>query len=558
MSEGGAALRLLARRKLVGFWRRQLRRARTPKGALLALLGAGAFLLWFGSVLFNAGGSGPRPQAEEVELYAAGALVVLSLLTFTNAFSLRGLYLQPNEIETLFSAPVSRPDLIRYRLRSAIARSLFGAFFFGWMFARRAPVPAFAFSGAVVAMLTLPMVGQAFSLVLGDAENRFAGRLAKLPWRALTMASVFLAIGGFFATMRGGALERAQGRGFGHLASVWAEHPLARALRFPFTPWVNTISAVDLAHFLPWFAACIGIAVGLWLLVPRFPVDFRELSLETSADVARRLSRARRGLGATQGSASAATRSWRTPWLAGRGPFGAVAWRKAVSILRKSRTSFLVGGLIIALVSVLAVTVFAGERQDALSAAVFVAGFGTFYLCIGLRFDFREDLELVGLMRSWPIAPWKVFLATLLPETLLVSAMIALGVAGVAIYRQDPDPRLALLVAVVPLAVLVWTAIDNATFLFAPVRMNAAQDGALQNAGRAMVLMLMRMVGLGLALGLAVLPYALAAFAFELRSVLAVAVGILGGLPIVIVEVGLLVAVGGAVLRRFDVARDTA
>jgi PAS domain S-box-containing protein len=111
-------------------------------------------------------------------------------------------------------------------------------------------------------------------------------------------------------------------------------------------------------------------------------------------------------------------------------------------------------------------------------------------------------------VRSWPIAPWKVFLATLLPETLLVSVMITLGVAGVAIYRQDPDPRLALLVAVVPLAVLVWTSIDNATFLFAPVRTNAAQDGALQNAGRAMMLMLMRMIGLALALGLAVIPYA--------------------------------------------------
>jgi hypothetical protein len=135
--------------------------------------------------------------------------------------------------------------------------------------------------------------------------------------------------------------------------------------------------------------------------------------------------------------------------------------------------------------------------------------------------------------------------------------MITLGVAGVAIYRQDPDPRLALLVAVVPLAVLVWTSIDNATFLFAPVRTNAAQDGALQNAGRAMMLMLMRMIGLALALGLAVIPYAIAAFALELPSVAAVAVGILGGLPIVLVEVGLLVLAGGAVLRRFDVARDT-
>lgn len=556
MNAGSAALRLLARRKFVGFWRRQARRLRTPKGALLALLGASVFALWFGSLLVNATVRTGVEQLETLELLATGALAVVTVLTCTNAFSFRGLYLQQSEIEALFSAPVSRADLIRYRLTSGLARSLFGAAFFGWMFARRAPVPGFAFVGACAAMLTLPLIGQALSLVLGDAENRLASRLAKLPWRGISLLATIALVAGAIGFVRAGSLESYEGRPLHELAAAVFEHPLGRAVRVPFTPWVSSITALTHAQFWPWFGLCVSVFALLWLGVPRIGIDFRELSLETSADVARRLARARRGMAANAGSASARTRGWRTPWLAGRGPFGAVAWRKAVSIVRKARASFVVGGLIVALVALLSVTLFSRGRGDALSAGLIVAGFGTFYLCLGLRFDFREDLDLLGVLRSWPIAPWKLFLATLLPETVLVSSMIALGVAAVTVYCGDPDPRLVLVVGAVPFFVLAWTAIDNATFLFAPVRAGAGQEGALQNAGRALVLMLLRSFVLGVSAGIAALPALVAIYVLEMSDASALVVGAGGGLLLVLAEIGVLVWIGGEVLRRFDVVRD--
>lgn len=555
-SDGEEALALLERRKRRGFWRRQWRKLRTPKGALLALLGALVFALWIGSVLFGAGQDRGVLQVDQLALIARGGLLVMTTLTVSSAFSMRGLYLQASEIESLFSAPIPRAALIRYRLRSALVRSLFGSLFFGWMFSRRAPEPLFAFAGLSSALLTLPLFGQALSLALGDAENRLASRLARLPWR---MLSFVLIAGVGFALVKFGALSDEawpQFQSHEELFSFLAEQPLVVLLGLPFTPWVATMTALDAAAFWPAFLVCVAIFCGAWFAVPRIGIDFRELSLETSADVARRLSRARRGLAANSGSASSATRSWRTPWLAGRGPFGAVAWRKAVTIVRKSRASFLVGGLILTGIVGFSILASENDADAALRGSLIVAGFGTFYLCIGLRFDFREDLELVGLLRSWPVAPWKLFLATLLPETMLVSGMITLGVLALAIYHSAPDPRLLVVMGSVPFAVLAWTAIDNATFLFAPVRMGVAHDGALQNAGRAMVLMLLRSAVLAACGGLAATPYLLLHYGLEWPELLAVGAGVLAGLAILCAEIGVLVFLGGEVLRRFDAPRD--
>jgi hypothetical protein len=62
-----------------------------------------------------------------------------------------------------------------------MGRSLLGAFVFGLVVMRHAPVPVFGFLGTVAAALTLPIVAQAVSLIAGDAENRFYARVARLP-----------------------------------------------------------------------------------------------------------------------------------------------------------------------------------------------------------------------------------------------------------------------------------------------------------------------------------------------------------------------------------------
>jgi hypothetical protein len=338
------------------------------------------------------------------------------------------------------------------------------------------------------------------------------------------------------------------------------------AIGTPFRPWARAMTATDAGGFFLW----IGIATVIWVvcfeLVARIPIDFRELSLDTSADIAKRLRRYGRGkTGASGWDVSKRAAARRIPWLFGRGPFGAIAWRKSCSILRKARGTLLTGALIIGLLTLVSTLLDAdvlGGEDRALAGLLgpaLIAMVGTMYLCAGLRFDFREDLEQMEAMKAWPMPPWRLFLATLLPEVVLVSLFVAAGITARAVFTGDLHPAQLLILAVVPLIVLTWTAIDNAVYLYAPIRYTPGQDGALHHTGRAMILMVLRMlvfgvVSLGLlaALGISLLLE----FFLDLQgpTVGSLMAGL--GLVTLLAEITVLIWIGGRMFRRFDVARD--
>ncbi len=547
------ALRLLARRKFAGFWRRQARRMRTPKGALLALLGLAVIGLWFAGVLVQSLHA-PRAaiDAAALEMTIVVSLFALTVLSLTNALAFRGLYVHPAEIETLFAAPISRSEMIRFRLFSNLGRTLFGALFLAAVMAPRSPQPWFGALGAGIAMMTLPIVAQGVSILAGGAENRVARKLARLPLRRVATVLVVLVI---FAVVQIGHVSDARiGGTRAEWVDVLSRHPAYELIRVPYQPWVRAIGARDLATFLPWFGACASIFVILFELVTRIGIDYRELSLETSADVARRLARARRGLGAGGMEAGAGTRRWQIPWILGRGPMGAVAWRKLAGVIRKAATSIAVGAAIVAAVALFAVRL--SDEATPWAPALVVAGFGTFYLTLGLRSDFREDLEAMASIKSWPIAPWKLFLATLLPEAVLVSLLVEAGLVGVTLYGGAFDPLVTLVAAAVPLVVLMWVAIDNAVFLLAPVRFVPGHDSALQNAGRGILLMLLRSAVLAVVALSAATPALACMLVLETSERTTLAVGGLSGIVLLAVEIAVIVKLGGVALSRFDVAAD--
>jgi hypothetical protein len=194
-----------------------------------------------------------------------------------------------------------------------------------------------------------------------------------------------------------------------------------------------------------------------------------------------------------------------------------------------------------------------------MGGTILISAVGTLYLCAGLRFDFREDLDRMDVIKSWPLAPWRIFLATLLPEVLLVSLLLA-GAVGLRVaITGDAHPLILGVVAALPLGVLAWVSIDNAVFLFSPIRYVPGQEGLLQHAGRSVVLMLLRAFALGVA-ALAVtaavmLVHALADWLdLGADQVLSVTVALV--LTLLVAENVLLVWIGGRALARFDVARD--
>jgi hypothetical protein len=564
---GHPALHLLIRLKIRAGIRQQVRRLKQPAGWIFMILGLCLMVLWGGGLLFGNRFANAPVSLAHTAFWTQAGLLLLVVMTIVGSFSHRGLYLPKEEIERCFSSPISRTDLVRYRLLINLLRSIFAGVLFGAMTARRMPVGAFGFIGVMVAMLTLPILGQASALLLGDAENRIAKLSSRLPLKliSIALAAVLVAATGFL--MVGVDVEG----DFGAKLREWLprtasidglmELSFLQTVLLPLRPWAAMITATDTATFFPWLLVCAVIWYVGFELTARIPVDFRELSLATSADVAKKLNRVRRGaLGASGGSVSKRTLGWNLPWVFGRGGFGAIAWLKLASIVRKARGTLLVSAAVVALVTMMMTVAFDGPTShEVIAGAAMLALIGTFYLCAGLRFDFRTDLELMEQIKAWPVRPSLVFLATLLPEVLLVSGALSAGILARAAITSAFHPAIFGVLLLQPLVTLAWVALDNAVFLFSPVRYSPGQEGALQHMGRSLVLMLLRVALLAVvalvAGGPAVLTYWLTESSTDDAASAFVASGAVGWTCLLAVNGGLIL-LGGKMLERFDVARD--
>ena len=558
------SLRLLARLKLRGLLRKQTRRLKGAKQIIFLVLGLLLAVTWVFALAAPSGRAGLDFSPQQLTTVIQLGCALLALLTVTSCLSHRGLYLPAAEIEVLLAAPVSRPDLVRYRILSGLGRVLLGGLVVGLVSSRHMPDRVFGMLGALTVMMISPVLGQGISLLAGSAENRIANRLSRFPLQAVTVG-IGVVLMGFVLVLTLGARRGARlaELGLGINFAEVLDNPLLLVLLTPFRPWANMMMAADLATFLTWFVVCWGIWYVAFELVARIPVDFRELSLSTSSDVAQRLRRGRpRMVKAARGGSL-----WHLPWFFGRSPFGAIAWRKANSITRKARGTLLTGATIIGGLTLVA-TLFVsssvvlgepGSVEDVVVVPAAIAIIGTIYLCTGLRLDFREDLDQMPQIKSWPLAPWRVFLATLVPEIVLVTGFVLIGVALQVSFTGRWHPALLGLVVAQPFVVLIWTAIDNVVFLLSPIRYVPGQDGALNHVGRALILALLRIV----ALGLAALGFAAAvSVAFLLQAGLGFEERFMGPLALALAAVVLmfevtgLVWAGGQAFRRFDVARD--
>jgi len=558
------SLLLLLRLKSRGWLRSTKRRLSRPAGLLFALIGLTLMVLWVGTVIYRTqSGDSLGSDPQEAEGVASLLIAVFAFMVVASSLTHRGLYIPGNEIERLLSAPLSRADLIRYRLLANLGRSLLFALIMGLMLAPRMPVPGFAFAGVLLAMLALPVIGQASAILLGNAESvlgRVAARMPATLFRivaglGLWAVLMFVILGGEALQSSGVAVDLSSG-GIAGIARGIVGHPVFRALTVPFLPWAQAISATAWTDFLSHFALALLLTVALFECTVRLPIDFRELSLATSADVAKKISRVRSGRGAISGgTVSKRALGWKIPWVFGRGPFGAVAWLKLCAIARKSRGTVLFSVVVVGLATVLGMQFL----REPLGGAIFIALLCTVYLAGGLRFDFRGDLDLLETIKTWPLTPWRVFLATILPEAVLISMLATGAILGRGLVSGLLPFEVWLVIVATPVVCLLWLALDNAVFLLAPVRFVPGQGSAMQHTGRAVVLVALRLVLLSVVAAvsmLAGLGGRLIAGALEWSESWQRAVTYGAGTAVVFTALAVLIGVGGWALKRFDVARE--
>ncbi|MFN0207824.1 MAG: putative ABC exporter domain-containing protein [Planctomycetota bacterium] len=565
---------LLQKRKFAGTFRKQIRRAKTPKGAALAIIGILVVGIWFSSFLFgqivgsrnvsDGGGQSANPHALEI---VQGALATLALINIFTSLGFRGLFIPKEEIELLFSSPVSRSDIIRYRLIVNFGRSLFGSIIISILAMQRSAVGIYGFVGTFLAMQTLPIVGQSVSIIAGDIENRWMTKAPRWLFKLVggVGAIAVIAIIGALFIPSGDSWKRVVTFLANEGGTGIFQNPVVATISSIARPWALMITAESAGQFFIWFGVSVVIWIALFEFAARIPVDFRELSLETASDVAKRLNRIRRGGAGGSEPISKTTAGWNVPWIAGRGRFGALTWRKLTSMVRKARTALLTSIFILAITTVILSFILKSSRAQSAEPwiTIIITLVGVMYLCNGLRFDFREDLDKMEVLKTCPVPGWQIFISNLLPQTVFVSLLVY--TAHIVRFFIDGTAHHILIVIIpaTPLITFIWAAVDNIVYLFAPVRVVAGQDTMLQNAGRMFIMMIVRMVAIAIFILAASSPFLIWTILCELLpfnisesfSIVNIIIGLLG-MPLAAIEAAFLAMVGGVMIRRFDVAFD--
>lgn len=567
------ALALLGKRKFIGGWRKQLRRTKTLKGAVFAIMGVLLMIFWLGGTVLSqfmnrrVSQPGPAVSPENAILLVQGGLSIFLILNIVSSLGHRGLYIPKDEIDILFSAPVSRGQIVRYRVIVNLLKSMIGALIMSMVMMNRAPDPLYGFFGAFIAMQTLPLIGQIMSILSGDAENRW---ISRIPKGAIRTIIIILAIGttglvGFLFMPSGKMLGKVAAELVNNEGTGFLQMSFIKILLTPAKPWAAMITATSAQAFALWATVSVGIWCVLFYIVGKLNIDFRELSLETSADIAKRLNRVRRGSSGGANATKPKLTGWRMPWFFGHGTFGAITWRKSLSIARRARATLLISFIIIGLVSVVFSLISMNSRKGIPEPALSIlfCVFGSIYLCNSLRFDFREDLEKMETLKASPASNFSIFTGTLVPQTALVTVLMTFVLIIKSAVMRTFHPALPGLICAVPLFTFCWIAIDNIVFLMAPTRMVAGQDTMLQNAGRTFILMMARLFISSFSLAIACIPIGIAllvenyATGIELSTRhLLVWVGVALSLSIGLAETAFIAWIGARTFARFDVSAD--
>ena len=542
---------------------------RSPSGCVFGLFGILLIIGWLGLMVFGPGRGdvdwATPGEGVDMRMFLVQAfLAAFGFLSLMGAFNAKGLYLPKSELQTLLSAPISTSDLVRYRLfvdggKTALSGVIFVALFWG-----RLPSPGYGIFGILLALFAITVLGRMFSLALGNTNlwlgrffsGRALGRIGFSIGMVLWAAMVGLLVSSDGAAEFFGGSESMSGR----LKAV-AEAPLVIALLSPLRPFAELVVAETALQFLTWLAVDVTILIVLFEACARSAGEIRESTLTTSEELAKRIGAMRKGhsglaaLGRAERKEGARVR--RLPRLFGRGKLGTIAWAQLVGITRFSLATTLIGFVVVGFAVVMSLKNGGGDKSEVMTSSLMITALGTMYLAVTMRFDFRSSLSRMESIKSWPVPSTRLFFATVFPQVLLITTLLIAGVLTRTVAKGVFHPVLLPCLALIPVVVYAWVSLDNAVFLFFPVKFVPGQDGAVHHIGRSLLLLVLRLFLLSIAGGVLAVIIFILYWGTELFDMDA---GIIERTVPWILFLGILVAgwiftlVGGLALRRFDVS----
>lgn len=492
-----AALAFLYQRTARNRFRRQMARVREPR--YLAAVVIGALYLWWALVRNSAFRENPffsTPQVGGIILALAAVGVYAVAARWWLVGTDKGtLAFSPAEVQFLFPAPVTRRALIHAKLLRLQLVILLNTLIFsiilrggagtaeGW---RRGVALWVVFSTLALHRLGVAIV-RASVLEEGSARRRRTARLSLAVFGAATGALVGAILWQWPVLRAAAAVDL--GDLFKQIPVALA-HPLAavplalpRALMAPV--FATTLGSWLLT--LPW---ALGILAAHYAWILRLDSRFEEAAIEASQHRAAVLQQLRAGQLRLPRSGS--RKVSRMPALGLRGlPEVAIAWKNVAAAVRAGawKAQLLIQVVLLGVLTV-ALRLEGGRADGALMGVT--AGVGAMLLFtgpLGTRFDLRQDLQRLAILKAWPLPGWRIVAAEIAGVTLLQT--VAIGtLLVVPVVQLLTTPQLAerapqivpWLVAVLlllpPVNALLFT-IQNGVALYFPawVRLGTGERG---------------------------------------------------------------------------------
>jgi ABC-2 type transport system permease protein len=558
----------------------RFKRLKRPKYLFGAVAGALYFYWFFFRNVFR--GFGGRPganmnfSAEYLPLFELGgalALFVIVLVAWIIPRERAALTFTEAEVAFLFPAPVSRRTLIHFKLlRSQLA--IFFTVLLFTLFSRRfggnAWIHGFGW-WLILSMLSLHFLGSSFirTLLLDRGISNWLRRLLVLGL-VLAMAGAVWVWARRTLPAPGSAVVASLDAALDYIQQVLTTGP-ALYLLYPFRLVVRPFLAQDAMAFF------VALIPGLLLLTLHYlwviysDVAFEEASVEASQKLAVRVAAMRAGNWQGARKKQKARRAWFT--LAGTGPSAtALFWKNLIGVGQVVSIRFWIS---ISVVVAIFVAVLAGNAQGhgvSIIVASFIAMALGYSLLLGpqlLRQDFRHDLPMADILKTFPLRGWQIALGEILaPVAVLAAAqwLLLLASAGLLFYLPIKQEALFLAIALgaavlLPVLDMLLLLIPNAAVLLFPSWIQTGKDSprGIEATGQRLIFALGQM----LVLLLALLPAAgvfvgiFFVLNFAIGPAAAVPVASLAATVVLAVEAGLGVMLLGTLFERFNVSEET-
>jgi hypothetical protein len=559
----------------------RIKRLKQPKYLLGAIVGGLYFYWYFYRTLF-----GTRPRGQGLALFASpdtqallesvGALILLivvlvawivpherAALTFTEA-----------EVAFLFPAPISRRTLIHFKLLRSQTAILFTVLLLTLMTNRFGGHAWIRAAGwwLIFSTLNLHLLGSSFALtkVLDRGISTWRRRLAIL---ALVVALVGAVIVWGRQTLPAVDFSKFTNPQAvqDYLQQLLTAGP-APYLLYPLRLVIRPFLAPNALAFL----AALGPALLLLLLhyawVVRSNVAFEEASVQASQRLAEKVAAIRSG---NWQAARKKPRSKRPPFTLGPTgpPSVALLWKNLISAGQAFTVRIWISLAVFAVCASVGVTQASGGSGLLPALGMIALMLMIWSLLVGtqlLRQDFRQDLPLADLLKTYPLRGWQIALGELLaPAAVLTCIQWILLIVLIGLFWRTGGAMLGRLdwlglgfgaALIMPVLNLILLQIPNAAALAFPAWFQTSKGGGqgIEATGQRLIFMLAQLLVICVALMPAV---ALSTAMFYLgKKLLGTTVTIpltaIAAAIVLVTEATLGIVLLGWLFERFDVSAE--